>query len=905
MSGAERLLRKLGREFVLLDGAMGTELQKRELLRPGECPEGLNLTHAEAIEEIHRGYVEAGADIVYTNTFGANACKLPKGLELRAVLGSAIGCARRAAAGRALVALDMGPTGKLLAPAGELEFEDACAVFREVVEAAEPFEPDLYVIETMSDLAEVKAALLAVKERSKRPAIVTMTFDASGRTFMGSDVRSMGVLAEAMGALAVGVNCSLAPAEMIEAVRLLRSATALPIVAKANAGLPDEHMRYSVDSGRFASDMMKLAEAGASVLGGCCGTDAGYIAAMAQLVRSRKPLPAPRLSHTLLCTPTRFVRVDGVTVIGERLNPTGKRAMREALQRGDYAYLEDQAIEQRDAGADVLDLNVGVPGIDEPAVMECAVCAVQSVVDLPLQIDSGNPQAVERALRVCRGKPIVNSVNGEESVLRTVLPLVKKYGAAVVGLTMDSRGIPADAEGRLTIAERILRAAEEYKIPARDVLIDPLTLTVGSEQAQARETLRALGMIRSRLGLNTVLGVSNVSFGMPERPILNRVFLGMALQAGLTMPILNPNAADMMDTVRAYRALSGGREELDAYVAHYAGRSAGSSMAKASSAGGGSDVFREAPEPGVDRAASPDENRAGDPLGGGAKKRNVAAGSGGQAALSKPAAPEANRQAAYKEQADSGALRSAQESGQATARREKGVPSQPVLSETAEGAVPETAAQRLLGELIRAICEGRKASCIPLAEALLEVLAPLDAIEGGVIPALDRVGALYESGKYFLPQLLASAEAAQETCAVIRARMGTESARQERGRIVLATVKGDVHDIGKNIVRTVLENYGFTVLDLGRDVEPQAVVHAVEESGASLAGLSALMTTTLPAMRETVALLKERFPECRVMVGGAVLTAEFAQEIGADFYARDAMESVRIAQSVYPERTQK
>ena len=867
MSGAERLLRKLGREFVLLDGAMGTELQKRELLRPGECPEGLNLTHAEAIEEIHRGYVEAGADIVYTNTFGANACKLPKGLELRAVLGSAIGCARRAAAGRALVALDMGPTGKLLAPAGELEFEDACAVFREVVEAAEPFEPDLYVIETMSDLAEVKAALLAVKERSKRPAIVTMTFDASGRTFMGCDVRSMGVLAEAMGALAVGVNCSLAPAEMIEAVRLLRSATALPIVAKANAGLPDEHMCYSVDSGRFASDMMKLAEAGASVLGGCCGTDAGYIAAMAQLVRSRKPLPAPRLSHTLLCTPTRFVRVDGVTVIGERLNPTGKRAMREALQRGDYAYLEDQAIEQRDAGADVLDLNVGVPGIDEPAVMECAVCAVQSVVDLPLQIDSGNPQAVERALRVCRGKPVVNSVNGEESVLRTVLPLVKKYGAAVVGLTMDNRGIPADAEGRLTIAERILRAAEEYKIPARDVLIDPLTLTVGSEQAQARETLRALGMIRSRLGLNTVLGVSNVSFGMPERPILNRVFLGMALQAGLTMPILNPNAADMMmDTVRAYRALTGGREELDAYVAHYAGRSAGSSMAKASSAGGGS---------------------------------------GGRAALSKPAAPEANRQAVYKEQADSGASESAQESGQATARREKGVPSQPVLSETAEGAVLETAAQRLLGELIRAICEGRKASCIPLAEALLEVLAPLDAIEGGVIPALDRVGALYESGKYFLPQLLASAEAAQETCAVIRARMGTESARQERGRIVLATVKGDVHDIGKNIVKTVLENYGFTVLDLGRDVEPQAVVRAVEESGASLAGLSALMTTTLPAMRETVALLKERFPECRVMVGGAVLTAEFAQEIGADFYARDAMESVRIAQSVYPERTQK
>ena len=548
---------------------------------------------------------------------------------------------------------------------------------------------------------------------------------------------------------------------------------------------------------------------------------------------------------------------------------------------------------------------MGVPGIDEPAVMECAVCAVQSVVDLPLQIDSGNPQAIERALRVCRGKPVVNSVNGEESVLRTVLPLVKKYGAAVVGLTMDNRGIPADAEGRLTIAERILRAAEEYKIPARDVLIDPLTLTVGSEQAQARETLCALGMIRSRLGLNTVLGVSNVSFGMPERPILNRVFLGMALQAGLTMPILNPNAADMMDTVRAYRALTGGREELDAYVAHYAGRSAGSSMAKASSAGGGSDVFREAPEPGVDRAASPDENRAGDPLGGGAKKRNVAAGSGGRAALSKPAASEANRQAAYKEQADSGALKSAQESGQATARREKGVPSQPVLSETAEGAVPETAAQRLLGELIKAICEGRKASCIPLAEALLEVLAPLDAIESGVIPALDRVGALYESGKYFLPQLLASAEAAQETCAVIRARMGTESARQERGRIVLATVKGDVHDIGKNIVKTVLENYGFTVLDLGRDVEPQAVVRAVEESGASLAGLSALMTTTLPAMRETVALLKERFPECRVMVGGAVLTAEFAQEIGADFYARDAMESVRIAQSVYPERTQK
>lgn len=569
------LKNRLGREIVFLDGAMGTSLQRKGLLRTGGCPERLNLTHGDEVEAVHREYVRAGAEILYTNTFGANPCKLPADLDLREVLGSAVTHARNAAEGKAFVALDMGPTGKLLGAYGDADFEDAYGWFSRVVELAEEFSPDLYVIETMSDLYEAKAALLAVKEHSSRPVLVTMSYDGSGRTFMGCDIRSMGTLFEAMGADAVGINCSLAPGEMLGPVRMLRSATSLPIVAKANAGLPDAEMNYSVDAQAFAKDMLALVRAGASVVGGCCGTDAEYVSAMKRALAGIQPNTALPPARLRLCSPTQYFELTAPAAVGECINPSGKPALCRALAEEDFDTLADLAMEQRDAGAEILDVNVGAEGVDEFRALPQAVRAVQDAVRLPLSVDTLDSRALEQALRVCNGKPLVNSVTGSADVLARVLPLVKKYGAAVVGMTLDENGIPSTAEGRLEIARCILEAARKYGIPDCDVLIDPVCMSVCTAREQISVTLDALRLISRELGTATVLGISNISYGMPERSRLNRAFLPMALSAGLMLPILNPLSPGMLETVETCRAMLGDDEAFADYISRCAEREHG------------------------------------------------------------------------------------------------------------------------------------------------------------------------------------------------------------------------------------------------------------------------------------------------------------------------------------------
>ena len=792
------------RRFIILDGGMGTQLQQRGL-QPGQLPELAAFTMPRTLEAIHRDYAAAGADVLLANTFGINEKKLEgSGYRVEQAVAASVACARRAAApSGALVALDIGPLGELLQPAGSLSFAEACRRFSVVVRAGAAAGADLIVIETMTDLYELKAALLAAKENSSLPVLASMSFESRGRTFTGCTVESFGITAAGLGAAAVGINCSLGPAEILPfAKRLCRVVPAgVPVFVKPNAGLPNPDGSYDLDAEGFAAAMQAYAASGVSIVGGCCGTTPDYIRRLKETFAPLVPAQKIPVRASRLCSPVRCVEVGGVTVVGERINPTGKKRLQQALREGDSAYACAQAVAQAEAGAELLDVNAGLPGIDEAATLERLVQQIQAVTDLPLQLDSTDPAALERALRVYNGKPVVNSVNGEQKSLDTILPLCKKYGAAVVGLTLDEHGIPPTAEGRLAIARRIAAAADAAGIPREDVYIDCLTLTVSAEQDAAAETLRALALCKRELGVRTVLGVSNISFGLPCRGYMNTAFLTLAMQAGLDLAIMNPNTPEMMAAVRAYRVLTGQDARCAAYVEAYAGQ----------------------------------------------QLQMVAVAS---AAQGQPAAPAQGGDA-----------------------------------------------------LAEAIRRGLKAEAGAAAAEALKTRAPLDLVNGSLIPALDAVGDGFEKGTLFLPQLLQAAAAAQAAFEAVKNAIAAtaQGDAPARGRIVLATVKGDIHDIGKNIVRVILENYGYDVTDLGRDVAPETVVEAVRRTGAPLVGLSALMTTTVPSMEATIAALRAAGLPCRIMVGGAVLTPSYAEKIGADFYAKDAKASADIAKQVFAE----
>ena len=788
------------RRFVFLDGGMGTQLQKRGL-QPGQKPELAALEMPETLTAIHADYAAAGADLLLANTFGANARKLAGcGHSVEEVVRASLACARRAAEEKGLlVGLDIGPLGELLAPAGTLAFQDAYDLFAQVIRAGAQAGADFVFLETMTDLYELKAAILAAKENCALPVFTSMSFEGGGRTFTGCTVESYAVTAVGLGADAVGINCSLGPQEILPmAQRLCRTVPAsVPVFVKPNAGLPNPDGSYDLDADTFAAQMQAYAKIGVSMVGGCCGTTPQHIARLRALFAPLTPAQKIPLCRSCLCTPVRFVEVNGITVVGERINPTGKKRLQQALREGDSAYPCAQAVAQEEAGAEVLDVNAGLPGIDEAAVLERIVTELQAVTDLPLQLDSSNPDALARALRVYNGKPIVNSVNGEQKTLDTILPLCKKYGAAVVGLTLDEKGIPQTAEERVAIARRIVEAACAAGIPKEDIYIDCLTLTASAQQEGAIQTLEALTRCKRELGVRTVLGVSNISFGLPCRGYLNTTFLSMAMAAGLDLAIMNPNTPEMMAAVRAYRVLTAQDPQSAAYVAAYA------------------DVQIQTQQ--VSRGAQ---------------------------------------------------------------------------------AAPQTAGNG--SALADAVRRGLKEDARAAARQALESQEPLELVNNALIPALDAVGDGFEKGTIFLPQLLQAATAAQAAFEVVKEKIAAEGQPRSigKGKIVLATVKGDVHDIGKNIVRVILENYGYDVLDLGRDVPPERVVDAVRTTGAKLVGLSALMTTTVPNMKATIDALHEAGLPCQVWVGGAVLTPHYAQEIGADFYCKDAKASADLAKQI-------
>ena len=778
-------------EIILLDGGMGTMLQAAGLPL-GELPELWNVTQPETVSAVQRRYAGAGSKVLYTNTFGANRYKAAGcGYGVGELVAAGVRCARSAAEGfdGVRVALDIGPTGRLLEPLGDLSFEEAYDVFREIVTAGVAAGADLIVIETMSDLGEMRAAVLAAKENCELPVWATMTFEATGRTFLGVTVGAMALTLTGLGVDALGFNCSLGPKELLPLVEELRRWTELPLILKPNAGLPDPATGdYHITPAEFAAELSKAPEKGVTILGGCCGTTPAFIRATAEALSCTRPAARSETTCRGVCGSTAAVALDGVRVIGERINPTGKKRFQQALREGDIDYIVARGIEQQDAGADVLDVNVGLPGLDEPALMRRTVRALQAAVDLPLQIDSSDPRAIEAGLRAYCGKAIVNSVNGKKEVLDAILPLCKKYGAAVVGLCMDENGIPQDWQGRVAIAKRILDAALSYGIRKEDVLIDCLTLTVSAQQEQAAETLRAVRAVKEELGLHTVLGVSNISFGLPARENITASFLTQAMYAGLDLPIVNPNQSAVMDAIAAFRVLSGEDRDSEAYIRRFA-------------------------------------NASAEPV---------------------PAA--------------------------------------------------KSGAEMTLDE---AILRGLGAETAALTERALAEMDELAAVDRLLIPALDRVGERYEKGELFLPQLMKAAGAACAGFEVIKTRIlrrGGETV--SRGKIILATVRGDIHDIGKNIVRVVLENYGYTVIDLGRDVPPQTVVETAVRENVRLVGLSALMTTTVTSMAETIAALRKSGHDCKIMVGGAVLTEEYAAQIGADYYAKDAKQGADIAKKV-------
>ena len=809
---------RLGKELLFFDGGMGTLLQERGLA-PGELPETWNIARPQVIREIHRSYVEAGSDIVLTNTFGANALKFhAEGCSLEQTVKAAVRLVKEAAeeadAASAetscadndkrtvYTALDIGPTGKLLKPMGDLDFEEAYEAFKEVMVWGEEAGADLIHIETMSDTYELKAAVLAAKENTSLPVFATAIFDERRKLLTGADVPSVIALLEGLHVDALGINCGMGPEQMMPVLEEYVKYSSLPIIVKPNAGLPKQRggqTYYDVSPDEFAGYMEKIVSMGACVIGGCCGTTPGHIKAMTDRCVKMHVVPPTEKGYTVVSSYGQSVFLgEGSKIIGERINPTGKKKFKQALKEHDLEYILREGITQQDNGAHILDVNVGLPDIDEPAMMKETVQELQSVVNLPLQIDTVDPEAMEAALRIYNGKAMVNSVSGKQESMDKVFPLIRKYGGVVIGLTLDEEGIPADAEGRVRIARKIIDEAAKYGIGKKDIVIDALAMTISSEPAGAKVTLETLRRLKDEVGVNTVLGVSNISFGLPSRPVINAAFYTMAMMNGLSAGIINPSSEDMMKAWYAYHALMG----LDTNCERYIGR-----YSSTQSSGGGSG---------------------------------------------------------------------------------------------AAGASPSGIGQKSTLSLRESIEKGLKEDASLITTHLSEEQDPLEIINTELIPALNHVGDGFEKGTVFLPQLLMSAEAAKSAFAVLKDKMDKSGKVQDKiGTIVLATVKGDIHDIGKNIVKVLLENYSFDVIDLGKDVPPEKIVETVLGKDIRLVGLSALMTTTVGSMEETIRQLREKAPGCRVMVGGAVLNQEYADMIGADFYGKDAMQSVRYAQKLF------
>ncbi len=834
------------KNIVVWDGGTGTLLQQQGL-QNRECPESWNLIHPDKIEMLHAAYIEAGAQVITTNTFGAGNYKLAQfGLAeqqeqiIRQGVNLARAAVRKAAddhdtAVSVLVAYSLGPSGCMLQPFGDLSFDDAYELFRQQVVIAEQAGADLVICETHSDMAEIRAALLAVKENTSLPAVCSLTFQEDGRTLMGTDAVTAVNVLQNMGADAVGSNCSGGPEQLLSVMQTMAEFARIPLIVMPNAGLPfleNGRTVFPLQPEEFASWARHFADCGVTIIGGCCGTTPEHIRQLKeeicrlQSAEHSDPLQpsvdeesaAERCSYvTALSSATRTVLVGGeqpVRVVGERINPTGKKKLSQHLREGNLNYITEEAIKQVKNGAQLLDINVGIPEADEAVLMRQVVQEVQNVVNVPLVLDSGDVKALEQGLRYCQGRPLINSVNGRRVTMDNILPLAKKYGACVLGLAMDENGIPALAEERLAIAERIVRTAEEFGLRRQDILIDCLTLTVSAQQKEAIQTVKALRMVKEKLGCATVLGVSNISFGLPQRGLLNSTFLAMAISSGLDLPIINPNLPLMMDTVMAAEVLT-----------------------------------------------------ARDPL----SQRYIAAMTDRQDIQPIPAVRPAEKPAAAKEE----------------------------TSPASETTIKTIAGSTAAASLYQQIIDGDRLQAKQTSKLLLQEQMPLlEIVNKVIVPALEEVGIRYELGRYFLPQLLLAADTVQNVFALLKQQLG--SAVESSGRkIILATVYGDVHDIGKNIVRVLLENYGYEVIDLGKDVPPQVIVDRAVADNIRLVGLSALMTTTLPAMQETIRLLREQAPDCLIMVGGAVLTPEYAKKIGADFYSSDARGSVRIAQEVW------
>ncbi|MDR1801302.1 MAG: homocysteine S-methyltransferase family protein [Lachnospiraceae bacterium] len=839
----------LGKKLVFLDGGMGTLIQKAGL-KAGELPESWNITHPETMREIHGSYVEAGSDIIVTNTFGANRLKFYSDkYSLSEIVSAAVKNARQGAlAGlnmrknavrskvsdstydTAYVMLDIGPTGKLLKPMGELDFEEAVSVFKEVIEIGVATGVDGIYIETMSDTYELKAAVLAAKEVCDLPVFATVVLDENGRLLTGADIRTVIALLEGLRVDALGINCGLGPKTMLPFVKEVISASSIPVIMKPNAGLPvsrEGETYYDIGAEEFAGYIKEAIESGAALVGGCCGTMPCHIKAVYDLCHQLKVLPIVEKGETIVSSGSVSKAInERPVIIGERLNPTGKKALKEAIKLKDYAYLVKEGLAQIEAGAQILDVNVGVPEINEKEVLPEAIVKLQNSISAPLQIDSVDIDACEKAMRLYNGKPMLNSVNGKIESMNSVFPLIKKYGGVVVGLCLDEAGIGESAEGRYAIAQKIIKEAEKYGIKKKDIVIDALTLTISSDKNAAKITLAALKRIKEELGVCTVLGVSNVSFGLPARDLINSNFYAMALNNGLSAGIINPLSGRMMQTYYSYLALNGYDDNFNDYIDKYSDFRENAVYATESSRRSGEDKPDESPD------------------------------------MKKTSLDVSNN-------------------------------NNPELSAT------------WLEELRIAVIKGLKEDSMKITSRLLEKKSSMDIIEKALMPALDEVGLKFEAKTFFLPQLLMSAQAAKAAFELIREKMNTDMVdlNNEKAagnnKIILATVKGDIHDIGKNIVKVLLENYGYDIIDLGKNVEPSQILEIAKEKDVTLLGLSALMTTTVGSMEATIKLLQEEKPDCKVMVGGAVLTQEYADQIGADFYGKDAMSAVRYAKEYF------
>lgn len=784
--------------IVYLDGGMGTLLQANGL-QPGEHPEKWNISHPEIITDIHKSYFNSGSNVVCTNTFGANSLKFDD-TELEEIIKSAICNAKKAKelandTHEKFIALDIGPTGKLLKPLGDLDFEDAVTIFSKTVKLGVKYGVDLVLIETMNDSYETKAALLAVKENCQLPVLVSNAYNEDGKLMTGATPPAMVALLEGMGATAIGANCSLGPKQLTKVAEELLENASVPVILKPNAGLPEVKngkTTFNVTPEEFSEDVTKLLKKGLRVVGGCCGTTPDYIKALTEKAKDLKPIETKNKNLTVVSSYTKAVKfLNSPILIGERINPTGKKRFKQALIENDISYILNEGVSQQEKGVHILDVNVGLPDIDEVTMLKNTVCELQAVIDLPLQIDTADISAMENALRIYNGKALINSVNGKEESMKAIFPLVKKYGGVVVALTLDENGIPETSEGRIEIAKNILKVAKEYGIEKNNIIFDTLAMTISADQKAANETLKALNVIKNELGCHTSLGVSNVSFGLPNRDVINSVFFSLALENGLSGAIMNPYSTEMMKTYYTFKALKGLDENCADYI----------SVA---------DSFTSTVIDNKKGTASATENNS--------------------------------------------------------------------------------------SQLMTAVIKGFKESASEITKELLKTKEPLEIVNGEIIPALNEVGIGFENKTIYLPQLLMSAESAKCAFEVIKSFMQSGEKAKSKDTFVIATVKGDIHDIGKNIVKLLLENYGFDVIDLGKDVPPETVVQAVIETNAKLVGLSALMTTTVPAMEETIKLLRKEAPWCKVVVGGAVLTQEYADKIGADKYAKDAMETVRFAE---------